>query len=190
MRLLLSSHHMSYNVAKRLMRSTSVIHISKEQITNRIPEIVLWDNVVRFPGIQKVHVAQISLSSIELYEHSASTKCMCRLDLDTSDDHNVTVDHIIESNATSNLSMGEWCVVGYDKVKYPGEINIVGEDKIYYKKHMHKSQSNIICYFTNTYQIDDKKTVYNNKLIFRIRNASLINFEIFTICVLFFDDNK
>ena len=110
------------NVASRLMRKTTVIHIPQEEIDCSI-KVVSWADAVAVPGIQKMHVASCSLGGIRvnIYEHALSSHV-----IRTVQNHDADPVCMLEGSTTTtssvDLSVGDWCVVVYDNEQFPGEV--------------------------------------------------------------------
>lgn len=112
--------------AGRLLNKTTVIHISQEEIDERINEMAPWNDVAGFPGIMKMHVACCNPinGKIQLYENALAEKAATGTHVNHADICTSTVLPAPDSALTSiqALDVGDWCVVLYDDQQYPGEV--------------------------------------------------------------------
>lgn len=113
------------DVARQLMKQTTVIHISQEEIDNYVKDIVSWTDAAAVPGIQKMHMAASSLGgeTVEIYEHSLADHAILTVGLQQESHDTAPVSVMDEATAAiNNLAVGDWCVVMYDNEQFAGEV--------------------------------------------------------------------
>lgn len=89
-------------------RKATVIHVTEDDINLVLREKEnVWDNVESIPGISSFHVIKYENDNSSFYKNAMS---------------NPEVNAMNTSSELTSIKVGDWVIVKYDGVNYPGEV--------------------------------------------------------------------
>ncbi|XP_071839631.1 uncharacterized protein [Apostichopus japonicus] len=107
------------NAVKKLMPQVHTQLINDDKIKANISRKNPWEGTLDIPGVRKIHVAKAVGGKV----------CVWKTALDTQGDPVMSVTYVVPPALTFHIKVGDWVVVKYDDVLYPGEVtNVKGKD--------------------------------------------------------------
>lgn len=106
-------------VAQESLKEVNVLHVPQDEISEFIKRENPWGAIRDAPGISKVHLVKCFEGNCELFHTDRDTESLC----------SVVYANNVTKQKSMNLKVGDWVVVSYDDLKFPGEvIEVVGDD--------------------------------------------------------------
>ena len=121
-------------VASKLLSNVKIIHTDEAEIQSTITKLDPWNIVCETSGVSNSHVANCTESVFKMWH---TTTEMDELPFITVKYDNMPLPFPLPSDQVAdripdwvhNIIIGDWVIVQYDNVRYPGDVtNIKGED--------------------------------------------------------------
>ena len=116
-----------FEVALSVMSSTTVLHISQEEIKDAIKAKNPWADVTNVAGIRQMHEAKCDYNNKQIVFRHISGQSQPEFVVKYSTGE--TEVPLVSPPTRVSLKKGTWCVVDYDGEQFPGEVlRTVGDE--------------------------------------------------------------